>query len=29
MSKVSIQVVSLTNQLKLHTPEPIRKEDEA
>ena len=29
MSKVSIQVVSLTNQLKLHAPEPNRKEDKA
>ena len=29
MSKVSIQVVSVTNQLKLQAPEPNRKEDNA
>ena len=29
MSKVSIQLVSLTNQLKLYAPEPTRKEDNA
>ena len=29
MREVSIQMVSLTNQLKLHAPEPNRKEDNA